>query len=48
MNNIDLCLLIAVILFAVAGAIRLMARSIDGTLIAIGLAFFAVAFLVNA
>lgn len=47
MNNVDLCLLIAVILFGVAAVIRLMARSIDGTLVAAGLAFFALAFLVN-
>lgn len=47
MNHNDLCLLIAVILFGVAGAIRLMARSVDGTVVAAGLAFFALAFLVS-
>lgn len=46
-NNVDLCLLIAVILFGVAGVIRVMARSVDGALIATGLAFFTLAFLVN-
>jgi hypothetical protein len=43
----DLCLIIVVILFAVVAVIRAMAKSIDGTLVAIGLAVFALAFVVT-
>ena len=46
-NDVDLCLIIAVILFACAGVMRLMSRAFDATLIAVALAFFALAFLVN-
>lgn len=47
MTHSHVCLLVAVILFGVVAVIRGMARSIDGTLIAVGLAFFAVAFLIT-
>jgi hypothetical protein len=47
MTHSDLCLIIAIILFAVVAAIRAMAKSIDGTLVAVGLAVFALAFLVT-
>ena len=46
-NNVDLCLIIAVILFAIAGVMRLLARGFDGALVAFGLAAFALAFLVT-
>lgn len=47
MTHSDICLLVAVIVFAVVAVIRAMAHSIDGALVAVGLAFFAVAFLVT-
>lgn len=47
MNNIEIVLLIAIILFAVAGVIRLMARGFDAALVAFGLALFALAFIIN-
>ena len=46
-TNVDICLLIAVILFIIAGVMRLLVRGFDGALIAFGLAAFALAFLVN-
>lgn len=46
-TNVDICLLIAVVLFVIAGVMRLFVRGFDGALVAFGLAFFSVAFLVN-
>lgn len=43
----DLLLIVAVILFFVAGAIRAWAKSLDGTIVAVGLAMFAWSFLVT-
>ena len=47
MSHSDLALLVAVVMFGVAAFVRAMAKSIDGTLIAVGLAIFALAFLVT-
>lgn len=47
MNNVEICLLIAIILFVVAGVMRVMARAFDAALVAFGLAVFALAFIVN-
>ena len=47
MNNVDICLIIAVILFVIAGVMRLLVRGFDGALVAFGLAFLALAHLVN-
>jgi len=46
-SNVDICLLIAVILFVIAGVMRIMVRGFDGALVAFGLAAFALAFLVT-
>ena len=43
MTNFERLLCLAAVLFVVAGVIRLMARSIDGALVAFGLAVFAFA-----
>ncbi len=46
-TNVDLCLIIAVILFIIAGVMRLLVRGFDGALVAFGIAAFALAFLVT-
>lgn len=47
MDNVEICLLIAVILFGVAAVLRFMNRAVDSALVAVGLGVFALAFLVN-
>ena len=47
LTNIDLCLIVAIVLFVCAAVMRLMGRAFDAALIAFGLAFFALAFLVD-
>jgi len=42
----ELLLLVAVILFGVAGCVQVAARSITGALVPFGLVFFALAFLI--
>lgn len=46
-GNVQLVLLLAVVLFLVAGVLRILAKNIDATLVAFGLAAFAVAFLID-
>jgi len=46
MTNSELLLIVATVLFAVGGTIRLMARAIDGALVAFGLAAVALAFVI--
>jgi hypothetical protein len=45
-TNSELLLIVACVLFAVGGTIRLIAKSVDDTLIAFGLALTALAFVV--
>jgi hypothetical protein len=45
-TNTEILFLIAVILFAVAAVLRLMARSIDGALVAVGLGCVALGWLI--
>jgi len=45
-TNPELLLIIAVVLFAVGGVIRVMAKSVDGALVAFGLACTALAFVI--
>jgi hypothetical protein len=45
-TNSELLLIVACVLFAVGGTIRLLARSVDGALVAFGLACTALAFVV--
>ena len=46
MTNSELLLIVACVLFAVGGTIRLIARSVDVALVAFGLALTALAFVV--
>jgi hypothetical protein len=46
MTNSELLLLVATVLFAVGGTIRLIAKSVDGALVAFGLACTALAFVI--
>ena len=46
MTNSELLLIVACVLFAVGGAIRVMAKSVDGALVAFGLACTALAFVI--
>lgn len=48
-TRVDLFLVVAIILFAIAGVMRLLVRGFDGALVAFGLAAFglAIMFLVN-
>ena len=43
MTNYEILTFLAAVLFCVASVIRLMARSVDGALVAFGLALFAFA-----
>jgi hypothetical protein len=45
-TNSELLLLVACVLFAVGGTIRLIGKSVDGALVAFGLALTALAFVV--
>jgi hypothetical protein len=45
-TNSELLLIVACVLFAVGGTIRLIAKSVDGALVAFGLAATALAFVV--
>lgn len=47
LNNIELCLMLAIVLFVVAGVIRAIGRSVDGALVAFGLAVLALAFIID-
>lgn len=47
MTHSDTCLIIAAVVFGVAAFVRAMAKSIDGTLVAVGLLLFVLAFLVG-
>lgn len=47
MSTIDLCLVIAIVLFVIAGVMSATVRAWATTLTSAGLAFFALAFLVN-
>ena len=46
MTNSELLLIVACVLFAVAGVMRLMSRAFDGALVAAGLALATLAFVV--
>lgn len=46
MTDTEILLLVAVILFAIAGVVRALARSIDSACVAFGLGCFALYFLV--
>ena len=46
MTESELLLIIACVLFSVGGVIRVMARSVDGALVAFGLACTALAFVI--
>ncbi len=46
MTNTELLFLIAVILFAVAAVLRVMARAVDGALVAVGLGCVALGWLI--
>ena len=47
LDNFHLALIVAIVLFCVAGVLRLIARSVDGALVAFGLALFALAFIIS-
>lgn len=47
MHNPDMFYIVAVILFVIAGIMRLMSRAFDSALVAFGLAFFAYAFVID-
>lgn len=47
MNNQEICLLIAIVLFVVAGVMSVQSRAWVATLTSFGLAVFALAFIVN-
>lgn len=45
MTHSDLCLVVAAVLFGVVALVRAMAKSLDGTLVAVAAALFVLAFL---
>ena len=47
MSNTELLFLVAVILFAVAAVVRIMAGSVDGALVAVGLGCVALGWFVG-
>lgn len=47
MNNVDVCLIIAMVLFVIAGVMSLQVKAWVQALTDLGLAVFALAFLVN-
>ena len=46
-TNNDLCLIVAIVLFVVAGVMSVIDRAFVMALVSVGLAFLALAFLVN-
>lgn len=46
-TNIDLCLVVAIVLFVVAAVLAFLSKSFYSVLMAAGLVFFALAFIVD-